>query len=110
MQVMADRLMINQCFYHFKHLYRDMLKKKGGAAKGDSGKYSGPNFGNAPMDTSPVKGGGPSNPAANEEMTAEVQRLQLLVQQRDNEIGILLNYLNKKKGTGEDGPPVGIPV
>jgi len=26
-----------------------------------------------------------------------VQRLNLLVKQRDNEIGILLNYLNKKK-------------
>jgi len=22
--VLADRLMINQCFYHFKHLYKDM--------------------------------------------------------------------------------------
>ena len=26
---------------------------------------------------------------------AEVQRLNMLVKQRDNEIGILLNYLNK---------------
>jgi hypothetical protein len=33
------------------------------------------------------------------------------VQQRDNEIGILLNYLNKKKGSGDDGASVpGIPV
>ena len=49
MQVMADRLMINQCFYHFKHLFKDMLKKKGGAGGGgaDGGKYAGPNFGNA---------------------------------------------------------------
>lgn len=29
--VMADRLMINQCFYHFKHLYKDVYKKKGAA-------------------------------------------------------------------------------
>lgn len=29
--IFADRLMINQCFYHFKHLYRDMSKKKGGS-------------------------------------------------------------------------------
>jgi hypothetical protein len=50
MQVMADRLMINQCFYHFKHLFKDMSKKKGGAGGGDKdGKYSGPNFGNAPL-------------------------------------------------------------
>jgi hypothetical protein len=42
--------MINQCFYHFKHLFKDMMKKKGGSLpKGDSGKYTGPNFGNAPM-------------------------------------------------------------
>jgi hypothetical protein len=22
--ILADRLLINQCFYHFKHLFRDM--------------------------------------------------------------------------------------
>ena len=27
--VLADRLLINQCFYHFKHLYKDLCKKKG---------------------------------------------------------------------------------
>jgi hypothetical protein len=31
---------------------------------------------------------------------AEVGRLNLLVKQRDNEIAILLNYLNKKKDQG----------
>lgn len=88
-----------------------MLKKKGGGglAKGESGKYTGPNFGNAPMgDSSPVKGG---DKIKDEETQAEVQRLQLLVQQRDNEIGILLNYLNKKKGGSDDNPTsVGVPV
>ncbi len=42
-------------------------------------------------------------------MQEEVKRLQILVSQRDNEIGILLNYLNKKKsGQGEEvgGVPV----
>lgn len=29
--ILSDRLMINQCFYHFKHLFKDMAKKKGGA-------------------------------------------------------------------------------
>jgi hypothetical protein len=29
--VMPDRLMINQCFYHFKSLYKNVEKKKGGA-------------------------------------------------------------------------------
>lgn len=28
--VLADRLLINQCFYHFKHLFKDLAKKKGG--------------------------------------------------------------------------------
>lgn len=30
--IMSDRLMINQCFYHFKHLYKE-LEKKGGMGK-----------------------------------------------------------------------------
>ena len=44
--ILADRLMINQCFYHFKHLYRDISKKKGGG-KPLALDYQGPNFGNA---------------------------------------------------------------
>ena len=28
--VLPDRLMINQCFYHFKSLYKNMEKRKGG--------------------------------------------------------------------------------
>lgn len=28
--VLPDRLMINQCFYHFKTLYKQIEKKKGG--------------------------------------------------------------------------------
>lgn len=28
---LPDRLMINQCFYHFKHMYKDLGKKKGGS-------------------------------------------------------------------------------
>ena len=28
--VMPDRLMINQCFYHFKSLFKNLEKKKGG--------------------------------------------------------------------------------
>lgn len=30
--VLPDRLMINQCFYYFKSLYKNMEKKKGGSA------------------------------------------------------------------------------
>ena len=28
--VLPDRLMINQCFYYFKSLYKNLEKKKGG--------------------------------------------------------------------------------
>ena len=56
MQVMADRLMINQCFYHFKHLFKDMIKKKGGPGGAGDSKYAGPNFGNAVITASPAKG------------------------------------------------------
>ena len=28
--VLPDRLLINQCFYHFKTLYKNLEKKKGG--------------------------------------------------------------------------------
>lgn len=96
--MLSDRLMINQCFYHFKHLYKDMSKKKGGGAL-----TNGPNYGNASPTPNKIK-----DEAESKNQQEEVQRLQLLVQQRDNEIGILLNYLNKKKAPGEEiqGLPV----
>ncbi len=45
-------------------------------------------------------GGGASGEEL-EKSTTEISRLNLLVKQRDNEIGILLNYLNKQKEAGE---------
>lgn len=83
--ILADRLLINQCFYHFKHIFKDMQKRKGGAAAGGS---------SAVVQQSPTK----EDSMQVKNLGDEVQRLQILVQQRDNEIGILLNYLNKKKG------------
>ena len=35
--VMPDRLMINQCFYYFKTLYKNLEKKKGGTGVGGIG-------------------------------------------------------------------------
>lgn len=70
--VLADRLLINQCFYHFKHLFKDLNKKKGGS--GAVGAGSGPNFGNV---TSPEKAKADSVEIMN--MQEEVQRLNLLV-------------------------------
>jgi len=88
--VLADRLMINQCFYHFRHLFKDMEKKAKAGGGGSS----------APVSAAPT--------GDMKTMQDEISRLQILIQQRDNEIGILLNYLNKKKG-GEGGE-AGIPV
>eukprot|EP00826_Nyctotherus_ovalis_P063340 TRINITY_DN9282_c0_g1_i10.p1 TRINITY_DN9282_c0_g1~~TRINITY_DN9282_c0_g1_i10.p1 ORF type:complete len:584 (+),score=206.55 TRINITY_DN9282_c0_g1_i10:821-2572(+) len=77
--LLADKLKINQCFYHFKHIYLD-LKKRGG---------------NGPVE--------PPSKKNTDELTSEIQRLQMLVKQRDNEILILVNLLNKKKANGEGG-------
>jgi hypothetical protein len=79
MGIVSDRLMINQCFYHFKHLYRDMLKK---ASKGGKGgpDLSGPNFGNAPMASpAPAKGDSGASSKEVKMMESEMQRLQALV-------------------------------
>ena len=45
--VLADRLMINQCFYHFKHLFKDMQKRKGGAGGAPIASNSGNNVSSA---------------------------------------------------------------
>ncbi len=71
--MLSDRLMINQCFYHFKHIYKD-VEKRGGSGEG------------AMQPSSPAPAG---NNMDSSEFQEEVQRLKILVQQRDNEIAIL---------------------
>jgi kinesin family protein 6/9 len=96
--VLPDRLMINQCFYYFRTLYQNAAKKNGGALAITAG-----------PEQTPSK-------AAKEEDTgakdAEIQRLHMLIKQRDNEIGILLNYLNKAKESADKGEEysTGVPV
>ena len=84
--VLPDRLMINQCFYHFRTLYKQVEKKRGGP-------------GQLAIEASPAKQGATgvvsADPAEIVAKDNEVKRLNMLVKQRDNEIGILLNYLNK---------------
>ncbi|CAG9334654.1 unnamed protein product [Blepharisma stoltei] len=70
--VLSDMLKINECFLHLKRLY-NQLKSQGGSTKGGNYKQI--------------------DQVSNE----EVERLRLLVQQRDNEIAILLSHLNKQK-------------
>ena len=69
--VLSDMLKINECFFHMKKLV--ISSQKGGSTEHSSGRAT--------------------DPAS----TEEVERLRLLVQQRDNEIAILLNHLNKEK-------------
>ena len=59
-----------------------------------------------PDNSSPAKESG-SNSATTQQKETEISRLNMLVKQRDNEIGILLNYLNKQKESGGD---TGVPV
>mmetsp|Transcript_8579 Transcript_8579/g.14480 ORF Transcript_8579/g.14480 Transcript_8579/m.14480 type:complete len:211 (+) Transcript_8579:916-1548(+) len=97
--VLPDRLLINQCFYHFKTLFKNLEKKKGGGASVVTGMPQ-------PLAIEAKKGKkveeGSDDDAKSErkgdpQSKQEIQRLNMLVKQRDNEIGILLNYLNKKK-------------
>jgi kinesin family protein 6/9 len=73
---LADKLKINQCFYHFKHIYLDLKKRGGGQVEAAPSKNT-------------------------DELTNEIQRLKMLVKQRDNEIIILVNLLNKRKAGGD---------
>ena len=98
--VLPDRLMINQCFYHFRNLYHQALQKKGGAIAMEMPEQKA-------ILPSPAKGEAGASPEELEQKDSEIQRLGMLVKQRDNEIGILLNYLNKQKESGGD---VGVPV
>ena len=93
--VLPDRLMINQCFYHFKTLYKQIEKKKGGP--GVAGIGGQPALPAPTKEDDAASEASPMKDAQNPQSSAEIQRLNLLVKQRDNEIGILLNYLNKKK-------------
>ena len=84
-------LMISECFYHFKHRFNDMSKRFDKQATQTSTKKI---LGEG-LDVDKTKQN--ENVAVNNE---EIKRLKLLIQQRDNEIAILLNLLNKQKGSG----------
>lgn len=107
--VLPDRLMINQCFYYFKSLYKNLEKKKGGpGVAGIQG--SKPKAIEDDDNKSERTENSKANGQSNAQQDQEIQRLNLLVKQRDNEIGILLNYLNKKKEAGALPGGPGLPV
>lgn len=78
--VLPDRLMINQCFYHFKSLYKNIEKRKGGP--GVSGMKAIKSEDDAQSQMSKPSGNNDINP----QQEAEINRLNLLVKQRDNEM------------------------
>ena len=82
--VLSDMLKINECFMQFKRMY-NQLKGEGG--------------GRPPVQSSQSK-------AIDQATTEEIERLRMLVQQRDNEIAILLGHINKQRsGAGFEIPP-----
>ena len=96
--ILSDRLRINQCFYHFKFLLKNLQKKtKGGEGKGIR------------LDDSEEEKGGEANPVRKtkevEALKEFVSKLQREVKRRDGEIAILVKHLNKMKGTS-NGVPV----
>ena len=76
--VLSDILRINECFYHFKKMYNNLQTQSRPLPKGK---------------------------AVDDVSSEEVERLRLLVQQRDNEIAILLSHLNKSKSEMPTSPP-----
>jgi kinesin family protein 6/9 len=79
--VLSDMLKINECFMQFKRMYNQL--------KGEGPKPAALSAEGKPMDA-----------VSNE----EVERLRMLVQQRDNEIAILLGHINKHKSEGLELP------
>ena len=81
--ILSDMLKINECFMQFKRLY-NQLKGEGGSKPATL-----------------AVDGRPMDAVTSE----EVERLRMLVQQRDNEIAILLGHINKHKSEGLELPP-----
>ena len=95
--ILTDRLKINQCFYHFKSMYKDMekkVKKEGGEGKG------------VPLNDSDeeTKEEPVSNSKETNALKELVKRLQQEVKRRDEEIAILVQHLDNKKGENQDVP------
>jgi kinesin family member 6/9 len=88
--ILKDMIKINECFYHFKHIYNNMAKKnKDNTDTAVTNKILKDGL---KMDSKPQV-----SDADTLGLQDEVKRLKLLIQQRDNEIMILLNLINKNK-------------
>ncbi|EGR31732.1 kinesin family member 6, putative [Ichthyophthirius multifiliis] len=92
--VLSDRLFINECFYQMKHKINNQLKQNNNPQNQIINKQSGLNE-NAQNTLKNVQ---------YNHLEEEIKKLKLLVQQRDNEIMILLNLVNKNKGASISVP------
>jgi kinesin family member 6/9 len=77
--VLPDRLLINQCFYYFKQLYRNLEKGKGGVAGSSIPQIqSSAQSSNGKSGTKAIEAG-PEDKAAMKDKEIEVNRLNMLV-------------------------------
>ena len=93
--ILTDRLKINQWFYHFKTLYKNLERKSKGEGKG------------VPLEDSDEENKGVGKGASSGEVLALkdlVTKLQQEIKRRDNEITILVQHINKKKGAADSIP------
>lgn len=92
--ILNDRLKINECFFYLKHIYNNQLKSGSGSGGGNE-KQSQNQQQQQPPQLKMV-------PQANPQQEEEIKRLKVLLQQRDNEIMILLNMIEKEKQKGNN--------
>lgn len=71
--LLSDMLKINECFYHFKRIYNQV-------------RYS------TPVKGGMIDSGKPMDATTSEEM----ERMRLLLQQRENELAILVSHIQKR--------------
>lgn len=101
--ILTDRLKINECFHHFK-----TMLKKGGFSVNNMSSSLVKNENKIMMENKSIIN--EQDTGNNGRSGEEIKRLKLLVQQKDNEITLLLSLINKKRsqqaGKGDAGNDV----
>lgn len=83
--ILKDQLMLNQCFYHFRTLYKTIERR------------AQQNGGNAAIEDG-TSSPGKSDPQEVASLKAHIGKLSNEIKQRDNEIQILIQHIEKGKG------------
>ncbi|KAL4455465.1 hypothetical protein ABPG74_012617 [Tetrahymena malaccensis] len=107
--ILSDKLMIDECFYQLKHKYNALLKKAGNSENTDEDNSSQVQPQKSQNNPTKQNQNPPKEDADSSHLQEEIKRLKLLVLQRDNEIMILLNLINKNKDN-KGGQQLSIPV